>query len=282
MPPVIEVKGVSYTYPRREAPALDAIDFQVEEGQFVALIGPSGAGKSTLCYTLNGCVPRLFGGEMTGVIKVAGMDTYDHEIPVLAQHVGLVVQNARSQLFNITVLEEVAFGCENLGLPPEQIRQRVQEALDFIGLAGEEDRGPGALSGGQQQRVAIACVLAMEPDIFVLDEPTSELDPVGSEQVMQVIARLNRERGKTVFLVTHDMDFVAQYADRALVMCGGRIVEDGPPRQVFSQADLLERACIRPPQVCDVAYALKQMGYPIAQIPITVDEAETAFRELAR
>jgi len=218
---------------------------------------------------------------MAGIVKVAGYDTYEHEIPTLAQHVGLVVQNARSQLFNVTVLEEVAFGCENLGLPRQEIWRRVKQALDFVGLPGYEEREPRALSGGQQQRVAIACVLAMEPEVLVLDEPTSELDPVGSEQVMQVIARLNRELGKTVFLVTHDMEFVTQYADRVFVMHEGKLLADAPPREIFSQPDLLRNARIRPPQICEVAFELQKLGYEIQDMPMTIEEAENSFRRLA-
>lgn len=280
MKPVIEVEGVTYSYPRTEKPALADINFSIMEGQFATMIGPSGAGKSTLCYALNGCVPRLFSGDMEGIVKVAGLDTYDNEIPILAQHVGLVVQNARSQLFNVTVLGEVAFGCENLGLPRNEIRKRVSTALEFVGLSGFEDREPGALSGGQQQRVAIACVLAMEPEVLVLDEPTSELDPIGSEQVMEVIARLNRELGKTVFLVTHDMDVVTRYADRVLVLCDGKLLMEGTPRDVFSLPSLLEDARIRPPQVCEIMYSLDSYSKKQARLPITLDEAIKALKEM--
>ncbi len=280
MRPVIEVEGVTYSYPRTEKPALADIHFTVFEGQFSTVIGPSGAGKSTLCYALNGCVPRLFSGEMEGIVKVAGLDTYENEIPILAQHVGLVVQNARSQLFNVTVLGEVAFGCENLGLPRVEIRERVKKALEFVGLSGFEEREPGALSGGQQQRVAIACVLAMEPEVLVLDEPTSELDPIGSEQVMEVIARLNRELGKTVLLVTHDMDVVTRYADRVLVLCDGKLIKDGTAREVFSMPELLEDARIRPPQICEVMYSLKDYSKSRDEIPITLDEGIKELEEI--
>lgn len=273
MEPLVEFSQVSYAYPQMDQPAINQISFEIASGEFVALIGPTGAGKSTLCYCFNGAVPRLFNGDMAGSVKVAGLDTYQNDIPVLAQHVGLVVQNARTQLFNVTVLQEVAFGCENLGLPRETIRERVREALDFVGLSGYENREPSALSGGQQQRVAIACVLAMNPDILVLDEPTSELDPIGSEQVMEVIARLNRELNKTIFLVTHDMEFVARYAGRVLVLNHGCLVEDNTPAAVFSQAALLRDARIRPPQACEVMLRLAEEGYPVGQIPITLEGA---------
>ena len=246
MQPIVEFDRVNFSYPRSDKPAIHEISFKINQGEFVALVGPTGAGKSTLCYCFNGSVPRLFNGEMAGSVTVAGCDTYKDEIPVLAQHVGLVVQNARTQLFNVTVLQEVGFGCENLGLPREKIRERVKQALEFVGLAGYEDREPSALSGGQQQRVAIACVLAMDPEVLVLDEPTSELDPIGSEQVMEVIARMNKELGKTIFLVTHDMEFVARYANRVLVLNECCLIEDGTPEKVFSQAALL-KAGTHPP-----------------------------------
>ena len=280
MQPIVEFSEVTFTYPRSDTPAIRNISFSIQQGEFVSLIGPTGAGKSTLCYCFNGAVPRLFNGDMSGVVKVAGCDTFHDEIPVLAQHVGLVVQNARTQLFNVNVLQEVGFGCENLGLPRENIRERVKQALDFVGLAGYEDRAPSALSGGQQQRVAIACVLAMDPEVLVLDEPTSELDPIGSEQVMEVIARLNRELGKTVFLVSHDMEFVARYASRVMVLNECCLVEDGSPEEVFSQAKLLEEARIRPPQVCAVALGLKEKGYAIDRIPITLEMAVKQLKEL--
>lgn len=280
MQPLVELEQVTFSYSRASSPAIADISFKINTGEFVALIGPSGAGKSTLCYSLNGCIPQLFNGSMSGSVKVAGCDTFTDEIPKLAEHVGLVVQNARTQLFNVTVLQEVAFGCENLGLPREQIRDRLTQALEFVGLAGFEEREPSALSGGQQQRLAMACVLAMDPELLVLDEPTSELDPIGAEQVMDVIARLNRELGKTIVMVTHDMDFVTSYATRVLLLNDHRLVEDGNPQTIFSNAGLLEQARIRPPQVCETAYQLIRDGYPLKQIPITLGSAIQALKEL--
>lgn len=162
----------------------------------------------------------------------------------------------------------------------EKIQERVKEALAFVGLTGYESREPSALSGGQQQRVAIACVLAMDPEVLVLDEPTSELDPIGSEQVMEVIAQLNRELGKTIFLVTHDMDFVTKYAGRVLVLNDGRLIDDGAPERIFSQAALLKAARIRPPQVCEVAQDLRTCGFSIPRIPITLAEGVETFKRL--
>lgn len=280
MQPLVELNDVTFSYSRVTLPAITNIGFKINTGEFVALIGPSGAGKSTLCYCLNGSIPQLFNGTMTGSVKVAGCDTFKDEIPALAEHVGLVVQNARTQLFNVTVLQEVAFGCENLGLPREQIQARVRQVLDFVGLSGYEDREPSALSGGQQQRLAMACVLAMDPELLVLDEPTSELDPIGAEQVMNVIARLNRELGKTIFMVTHDMEFVTRYASRVLLLYDHRLIEDGSPQKIFSNTALLEQARIRPPQVCELAQSLHEHGYPLERIPITLDSAIKALKEL--
>jgi energy-coupling factor transport system ATP-binding protein len=280
MQPLVELDNVTFSYSRASLPAIADISFKINAGEFVALIGPSGAGKSTLCYSLNGSIPQLFNGIMTGSVKVAGCDTFKDEIPTLAEHVGLVVQNARTQLFNVTVLQEVAFGCENLGLPREQIRERVNQALEFVGLTGFDDREPTALSGGQQQRLAMACVLAMDPELLVLDEPTSELDPIGAEQVMDVIARLNRELGKTIFMVTHDMEFVTKYASRVLLLYDHHLIEDGSPQKIFSNTTLLEKARIRPPQVCEMAQILLQDGYPLERIPITLDAAIQMLKEL--
>lgn len=280
MPPLVELDDVTFSYSKAAQPAIENISLKINTGEFVTLIGPSGAGKSTLCYSLNGSIPQLFNGMMTGSVKVAGCDTYKDEIPSLAEHVGLVVQNARTQLFNVTVLQEVAFGCENLGLPREQIQERVEQALDFVGLSGTEEREPSTLSGGQQQRLAMACVLAMDPEILVLDEPTSELDPIGAEQVMDVIARLNRELGKTIFMVTHDMEFVTRYASRVLLLYDHRLIEDGSPQSIFSNTALLEQARIRPPQVCELTQCLFQDGYLQEPIPITLDSAVKMLKEL--
>ena len=280
MQSLVELENVTFSYSRASLPAIANISFKITTGEFVALIGPSGAGKSTLCYSLNGSIPQLFNGVMTGSVKVAGCDTFNDEIPTLAEHVGLVVQNARTQLFNVTVLQEVAFGCENLGLPRQKIQERVSQALAFVGLTGFEDREPSALSGGQQQRLAMACVLAMDPELLVLDEPTSELDPIGAEQVMDVIARLNRELGKTIFMVTHDMEFVTKYASRVLLLYDHHLIEDGDPQKIFANTDLLEKARIRPPQVCEMAQCLVQDGYPLERIPITLDSAVQALEEL--
>lgn len=277
---IIEVNQLTYSYPRTEKPALADVSFGIPAGQFAALLGPSGAGKSTLCYAFNGAVPRLFSGEMEGSITVAGLDTFENDIPVMSQQVGLVVQNARNQLFNVTVEGEVAFGCENLGFPRSRIQENVRQSLAFVGLEGFEQRQPSALSGGQQQRVAIACVLAMEPTVLVLDEPTSELDPLGSEQVMQVIARLNRELGKTILLVTHNTEFVAQYADRVLVLNEGRLVADDTPAEIFSREKLLRETRIRPPQVSELAFVLQSMGYKLPRIPITLEDACQVFEEV--
>ena len=282
MPPLVELDNVTFSYSRTSQPAIANISLKIYPGEFVALIGPSGAGKSTLCYSLNGCIPQLFNGVMTGSVKVAGCDTFKDEIPSLAEHVGLVVQNARTQLFNVTALQEVAFGCENLGLPREEIKERVSQALEFVGLNGIEDREPSTLSGGQQQRLAMACVLAMDPELLVLDEPTSELDPIGAEQVMDVIARLNRELGKTIFMVTHDMEFVTRYSSRVLLLFDHRLIEDGTPQKIFSNTALLEQARIRPPQVCELAQSLSKDGYLIDPFPITLESTKNMLKELHR
>jgi energy-coupling factor transporter ATP-binding protein EcfA2 len=280
MQTLVDFQHVSYSYSKTSAPAIEDVSFSIKAGEFIALIGPSGAGKSTLCYCFNGCIPQLFGGSMSGNLHIAGCDPFNDGIPILAQHVGLVVQNARTQLFNVTVIQEVAFGCENLGLPREEISQRVTQALEIVGLSGFEDREPTALSGGQQQRLAIACVLAMNPEILVLDEPTSELDPIGAEQVMNLIARLNREFGKTIVLVTHDMDFVAKYTNRVLLLNDHHLVKDDVPANIFSDFELLSKARIRPPQVCEVAHELQRIGYPLNSIPITLDETLQVLREM--
>ena len=190
---VIEARGLTYTYPESKKPALVDVDLVVEEGEFVILTGPSGCGKTTLCRCLNGLIPHFYGGELKGELYVAGMNVKEHKTWELAQHVGLVFQNPENQLFSLTVEKDVAFGPENLGLPRDEIRNRVDWALDRTGTTPLRYRAPYELSGGQQQRVAIASTLAMKPKVLVLDEPTSFLDPRGAQRIFETVNRLNKE-----------------------------------------------------------------------------------------
>lgn len=266
----IEVKDLSYVYnpddeDRHEA--LKGINMNIEEGEFVALLGHNGCGKSTLAKIFNGMyVPS--GGEVT----VDGISTFTEEGQIaVRRRVGLVQQNPDNQLVAGVVEEDVAFGPENLGVEPAEIRRRVDEALKAVDMYEYREHAPFKLSGGQKQRVAIAGIIAMETKCIVLDEPTAMLDPRGREEVMTTIKRLNKERGITIILITHYMDEAVQ-ADRVIVMDGGKVLTEGKPRKVFKNVELLKRHKLDVPQATELAYKLKGAGIDIGGTPMNTRE----------
>lgn len=254
---------------------LQGIDLTVERGSFVALLGHNGCGKSTLAKHFNALL--LPSG---GRVLVAGMDTADeaNTYPV-RRTVGMVLQNPDNQLVSTIVEEDVAFGPENLGLPPDEICRRVEEALRTVGMWEYKDHSPHKLSGGQKQRIAIAGVLAMHPDCIVLDEPTAMLDPRGRQEVLDTVCRLNREQGMTVVLITHYMEEAA-LADRVVVMDEGRVLLDGTPRAVFAQADTLHAVGLDVPQPTALCAALRARGIDLPEDILTPEECATALSKL--
>lgn len=269
-PPAALLRGVRYRYRRGEGPALDGVDLEVRPGEFVVVLGPSGAGKSTLCLTLNGLIPHFLRGRLEGEVAVFGVPVGHTRVPDLARRVGLVFQDFEAQLFATSVELEVAFGMENFGIPVEVMRSRVAQALRTVQLEGLERREPATLSGGQKQRLAIGAVLALEPDLLVLDEPTTDLDPEGTAQVFRTADRI-RERGGTLLVVEHETEEAVK-ADRVLVMEGGRIVESGAPREVLVRSARLRDRGIRP---VGAAELLEALGEPPLLDP---GEAETHLR----
>jgi energy-coupling factor transporter ATPase len=231
---IIETKELTYTYPGGTKPSIKGISIKVQKGEFVLITGPSGCGKTTLCRCFNGLIPHFYQGELEGEITVAGMDTTTHETHTMAKSVGLVFQNPENQLFALSIEKDVAFGLENLGVPREKIRERVEWALKLTDINDLRERSPHEVSGGQQQRVAIAAVLAMQPEIIVLDEPTSFLDPLSAEKIFEVIHNLNKKLGLTVVLVEHRLDLTAKYADHIIIMDAGKVCFDGDPRKILS------------------------------------------------
>lgn len=276
---VIEARGLTYTYPESKKPALVDVDLVVEEGEFVILTGPSGCGKTTLCRCLNGLIPHFYGGELRGELYVAGMNVKEHKTWELAQHVGLVFQNPENQLFSLTVEKDVAFGPENLGLPREEIRNRVDWALDRTGTTPLRYRAPYELSGGQQQRVAIASTLAMKPKVLVLDEPTSFLDPRGAQRIFETVNRLNKELGITIILVEHRLDLASVYADRVIVMNDGRIALDGTPKEVYLSGET-EALGVGVVKVVKLYQLLEETGLRLRDVPISPKEASKLLREV--
>ena len=231
---IIETKNLTYIYPGGTKPSINSVSIKVKKGEFVLITGPSGCGKTTLCRCFNGLIPHFYQGELKGEITVAGMDTTTHETHAMAKSVGLVFQNPENQLFALSVEKDVAFGLENLGVPREEMRKRVEWALRIANIYDLRERSPHEVSGGQQQRVAIAAVLAMQPEIIVLDEPTSFLDPVSAEKIFKVIHELNKKLGITVVLVEHRLDLTAKYADHIIIMDEGKICFDGNPREILN------------------------------------------------
>lgn len=237
-------------------------------------MGENGAGKSTLCQMTNGIIPNSIGGKLAGKVLVHGLDTQEAGISVLATKVGIVLEDPETQLFASSVLSEVAFGPENLSISPAEIQERVAWALETVRLKGYEDRLPTSLSGGQKQRLAIAANIAMRPDILVLDEATSQLDPVGVEEVLSVARELNQKYGMTVIMATDASEMIARHMDRVVVLNEGRLVADGTPREIFSNLNLFKKIMIRSPQVSQLAGRMQDEGKPFTSFPITVEEGK--------
>ncbi|RLI09495.1 ABC transporter ATP-binding protein [Candidatus Bathyarchaeota archaeon] len=277
---IIEVEGLRFTYSGSRRPALDGIDLSIRKGEFVILTGPSGCGKTTFCRCLNGLIPHFYPGDFEGRVVVAGLDTREHEIWELAQHVGLVFQNPENQLFCLTVEADVAFGPENLGLPRDEIRRRVDWALKATGMWELRDRAPHELSGGQQQRAAIASVLAMEPDILVLDEPTSFLDPAGAAELISLISDLNKSLGMTVVLVEHRLDLASAFSDRVIIMDRGRVALDGPPEEVLTDPRASGLG-IGIPKVVKLYELLADGGLKLPKVPLSPPELADLVAEVA-
>jgi len=276
---VIEAKGLAYAYPGRTNHSIRDVSITVEKGEFVILTGPSGCGKTTLCRCFNGLIPHFYGGKLEGDLTVAGLNVSEHSISELASRVGLVFQNPENQLFALSVEKDVAFGLENLGMPREEIRKRVDWALKMTGIDDLRERAPHELSGGQQQRVAIACVLAMQPDVMVLDEPTSFLDPLGAQRIFEVINELNKKLGITVILVEHRLDLASKYADHVIIMDKGKIILDGEPRKVFASEEA-RLIGVGIPKVTRLYQFLKERDVLLGRVPVASGEASQLLREV--
>jgi len=275
---VVQADHLTFTYSGAPKPSIQEISFDVSPGEFVVLTGPSGCGKTTICRCLNGLIPNFYSGEFTGELIVDGMNVKDHTTAEMATHVGLVFQNPENQLFSLSIERDVAFGPENLGLSREETRKRVDWALEVTGITDLKDKPPYELSGGQQQRAAIAAVLAMQPKVIILDEPTSFLDPKSALEILGVISDLNRRLGITIILVEHRLDLVSKHANRVIVMDDGKIVLDGTPRNVYGeQARLIG---IGLPRVTTLFNLLQKEGLQFSRVPTTVDEAAHELRKM--
>ena len=273
----ISARNLSFKYAGAEKPSMEDVTFSIDQGSFTILTGPSGCGKTTLCRCLNGLIPNFYSGELSGELVVDGVNVEGKATAELATHIGFVFQNPENQLFSLSVERDVGFGLENLSVPREEALRRVEWAMRATGIYELREKAPHELSGGQQQRAAIAGVLAMRPNILVLDEPTSFLDPKSAEEIVAVIAKLGRDLGLTILLVEHRLDIVSRYADRVVVMDAGKIRLDGPPREAYNdQARLIG---IGLPRVTMLFHLLRSDGINLRN-PITVEEASDELRKL--
>ena len=269
---VMECKNVTYTYPLADEPSIRNVSLSIEEGKFYGVVGENGSGKTTLCAILRGFAPSFYQGEIQGEVLVYGkpIGEYGGE---LATKIGYVFQNPFTQISGVkeTVFEEVAYGLENFGVPVEEIVERVEAIMKLTHIDSLAEKNPLELSGGQMQRVALASVLVLEPDILIIDEPTSQLDPQGTESVFEII-KMMKEKKKTIILVEHKIDLIAEYADEVLVLKGGKLIASGDKAQVLSDMSLMEQG-VQLPQVAILGSRLKEKGFPISEIPVTEKRA---------
>ena len=280
MEPILEVKNLTYIYSAGtpfEHKALDDISFSVERGEFIGIIGHTGSGKSTLMQQLNGLLKPT-----SGTVLLDGQDIWsDKKLTRQARfRVGLVFQYPEYQLFEETVYKDIAFGPKNMGLSPEEVDRRVREAAGFVGLTEQQlEVSPFDLSGGQKRRVAIAGVIAMEPEVLILDEPTAGLDPVGRSEILGNIQSYRKAKNATIMMVSHSMEDVARLTDRLLVMNGSKLAMDAPPAQVFTHAEELTQMGLNIPQVTQVFLELKKLGLDVKNV-YTIEQAAAEIRRL--
>ncbi len=277
---IIEVEGLRVKYPLRRLPALREVSFRVAQGETLLILGPSGSGKSTLALTLNGIIPHNVEADVSGRVTVAGLDAFATPPGVLSKHVGVVFQDPEAQFCTLTVADEVAFGLENLAVPREEMDRRIGQALNMVGLEGMEHRRLRNLSGGEKQRLALASILAMEPEIIILDEPTANLDPLSTVEFFRTIEPLRRKH--TILIVEHKLDDCIHLVDRVLVLSrDGALAASGSPRNIFSeQAEKLSEYGVWIPQVTEWALSLRKRGFPVPCLPLSVEEAVSLAEEL--
>lgn len=273
------MRDVRFKYARSEEWALDGVTLDVEKGEFVSILGSNSSGKSTLCMLTNGLVPHAIHGTMEGSIEVFGEKTLGKSVAELATKVGMVFQEPDSQLFCMSVEEEVAFGPENLAVPRSEIRARVEWALALVGMKGYNERSPFSLSGGQKQRVAIAAALSMRPEMLVLDEPAYALDPLGRMELYSVLRELRQDYGMTIVLAERDSEEAMAFSDRILLMKGGRIVDSGTPRDFALEPDRLRTVGVVPTQLSEISEMLSARVKNSRFAFLRVEEASKAIIE---
>lgn len=274
---LIEFKDFCFKYMGTDSLALRKISISIDEGEYVVVTGPSGCGKTTFCRAINGLVPQFHRGYIAGNVYIDSMDTRDHEVAELASIVGMVFQQPENQLVTLNVEKELAFGPENLGVEPAEIRRRVEELITLLELDHLREKHPHEMSGGEQQRVAMAATLALKPRVLVADEPTSNLDPQSAETILKIISTLNK-RGMTVILVEHRLDLVSKDASRLLLMDKGEVVADGSPRDVLTHR-ICQDVGVGIPKAIQVYLHLQERGVELPGVPLTGEELAALVKE---
>lgn len=276
----VEINGLTYTYPGASQPTLNDITLQIQKGDFLAVVGNNGCGKSTFCKVLNGLIPHFIMGEFHGAVEVEGLNTLDSDVGVLAQKVGYVYQDFENQIVRPTVLDDASYSCLNYAFP--DYLQRGKAALGQCGLEGREEEYVWQLSGGQTHLLALAGAVSLSPDILILDEPIAQLDPMHADRIYEVLRDLNENHGKTILVIEHHTEYIADYCKHVLLLKEGRVQWLLPTREALQRVEELEACNIFPPQVTQAAHRLRQGGQFPAQAPLptTVDQGKTAFSAL--
>lgn len=275
----IELKDVTYTYPLMKQPALKNITASFEHGKFYGIIGENAGGKTTLCNLIRGLIPHFYKGKLEGQALIEGEDVRTLDIDLLSTKIGYIFQNPFTQISGVrkTVFEEIALGLENLGMPREEMIEKVLHIAKLVHIENLLQNNPNALSGGQRQRVAFASIIAMDTDTFVIDEPTSQLDPEGTEGIFEIIHTL-KEQGKTIILVEHKVDLLAEYADEILVLYKGELIAKGATKDVLSDVSLSEKGVLLPRTVM-LNQKLTEKGITLDYVPVTKDDCVSALRK---
>ena len=275
---MVNIENYTFQYKDSEAPALSEINAHIGKGEFVGIIGPSGAGKSTLLMSINGIVPHYYTGDFYGSVMVNGLDTVENGCVALSRHVGSVLQDPEAQIVTSYVEDEIAFSLENFNVPTDEIDRRIAEALELSGISHLRKRDTAGLSGGQKQRVAVASAIALRPEILVLDEPTSELDPLGSQMIFETLARLNEEHGMTIIIVEQKIMLLSQFTKRMITMVDGHMITDMPTIETLKHSARLIEMGINCPRVVSLARRLEEENLYEGAYPRTVDEAADMVR----
>lgn len=272
---IIEARDLNFTYNGSNRQVVNNLNLTIHKGEFIGITGPTGAGKTTLSYCINGVIPHFIEGVYTGDVQIKGNSVFDLSSQEISRWIGSVFQDPEAQLVSANVEEELAFGPENLSVNPTEILKRIEFALKAVGIEHLRNSSVDSLSGGQKQRVAIAAVLTMLPEIIILDEPTAELDPMGTDNVFTVLHKLNRELGLTIIVIEHKLEHLSQYCQRLLIMDAGKILVDGAPAEIFNQWRQIQNMGVKPPQVTEFYGRLQEYCPAIKNIPVTLEEAKS-------